>query len=88
MTYAVVVPKSVQKQIDKLTVEVRARVIVKIQSLAVTPRPDGVSKLKGYTNQYRIRVRSYRVRYEVNDDELIVKLLQCKHRREIYKDKK
>lgn len=43
--------------------------------------------MKGYGNQYRLRVGDYRIRYEIFDEELKVQILQCKHRREVYKDK-
>nr|WP_228041085.1 type II toxin-antitoxin system RelE/ParE family toxin [Nodosilinea sp. LEGE 07088] len=56
-------------------------------ALKSEPRPPGVSKLKGYDHQYRLRVGDYRIRYEISDEEFKVKILQCKHRREVYKDK-
>lgn len=42
-------------------------------------------KLKGYDNEYRIRIGNYRVRYEINDKDFIILLLHCKHRKDIYK---
>ncbi len=60
-------------------------VLEKIQNLADEPRPDGVVKLKGSDNEYRIRVGDYRVRYEIDDESQLVQLLQCKHRKNIYK---
>ena len=60
--------------------------IEKIVLLAEEPRPQGAIKLKGYDNEYRIRIGDYRVRYEVNDEEYIVILLHCKHRRDVYKN--
>ncbi len=53
------------------------RVIEKIKNLASEPRPDGVVKLKGYDNEYRIRIGDYRVRY--------IQILQCKHRKDVYR---
>ncbi|WP_371819475.1 type II toxin-antitoxin system RelE/ParE family toxin [Tolypothrix sp. PCC 7910] len=61
------------------------RVIEKIQSLASEPRPDGVVKLKGSDNEYRIRIGDYRVRYEIDDDSQLVQILQCKHRKDVYR---
>ena len=60
-------------------------VLEKIQNLADEPRPDGVVKLKGSDNEYRIRVGDYRVRYEIDDESQLVQLLQCKHRKDVYK---
>ncbi|BAY10388.1 type II toxin-antitoxin system RelE family toxin [Calothrix sp. NIES-2098] len=64
MRLTVVISRSVQKQIDDLPNDVRERVVEKIQNLADEPRPDGVVKLKGSDNEYRIRIGDYRVRYE------------------------
>jgi mRNA interferase RelE/StbE len=41
--------------------------------------------MKGADNQYRIRIGDYRVRYEINDEDSIVFLLQCKHRKDVYR---
>lgn len=65
--------------------DVYERIAAKIQHLAEEPRPDGVTKMKGTDNEYRIRIGDYRVRYEIDDKELIILLLQCKHRKDVYK---
>lgn len=85
MKLTIVISKSVQKQIDDLPNDVRERVLEKIQNFADEPRPDGVVKLKGSDNEYRIRVGDYRVRYEIDDESQLVQLLQCKHRKDVYK---
>jgi mRNA interferase RelE/StbE len=85
MSYTIVISKSVQKQIDDLPNDIVERVVEKIQSLASEPRPDGVVKLKGFDNEYRIRVGDYRVRYEIDDESQLVQLLQCKHRKDVYR---
>ncbi|MEM6751774.1 MAG: type II toxin-antitoxin system RelE/ParE family toxin [Cyanobacteria bacterium P01_C01_bin.38] len=83
--YTVLISKSVQKQIDNLPNDFVERVIEKIQNLATEPRPDGVVKLKGYDNEYRIRIGDYRVRYEIDDENLLIQILQCKHRKDVYR---
>jgi mRNA interferase RelE/StbE len=85
MTYTIITPKSVQKQLDALPDDVYERIAVKIQLLAEEPRPDGVVKMKGSDNEYRIRIGDYRVRYEIDDEDLIILLLQCKHRKDVYR---
>jgi len=85
MSYAIVISKSVQKQIDNLPNDVVERVIEKIQNLALEPRPDGIVKLKGVDNEYRIRIGDYRVRYEIDDESQRVQILQCKHRKDVYR---
>jgi mRNA interferase RelE/StbE len=83
MSYTLVIAKSVQKQFDDLPSEMGDRVAEKIQQLADEPRPSGVIKLKGSVNEYRIRVGDYRVRYQIDDANQTIQLLQCKHRREV-----
>jgi mRNA interferase RelE/StbE len=85
MTYEIIITKTIQKQLDNLPNNIQERVYEKIAQLAEEPRPDGVVKLKGYDNEYRIRIGDYRLVYEIRDDQLIVLLVQCKHRRDVYK---
>ena len=53
-----------------------------IRALADEPRPYGVRKIKGADKAYRIRVGSYRVVYEIYDNENLVVLLQIARRSE------
>lgn len=85
MTYTIITPKAVQKQLDALPDDVYDRIAEKIEQLAEDPRPDGAVKMKGSDNEYRIRIGDYRVRYEIDDKELIILLLQCKHRKDVYR---
>ncbi len=85
MTYTVIVPKPFQKQLDSLPEDIQERILEKITPLGEEPRPPGTVKLKGYDNEYRIRIGDYRVRYEINDKECLVLLLHCQHRKDVYK---
>jgi mRNA interferase RelE/StbE len=85
MTYQIITPKSVQKQIMALPVEMILRIDEAVMDLAENPRPDGVTKLKGSDRIYRIRVGDYRVVYDIQDKELVVSLIRCQHRREVYR---
>ncbi|MGB5960679.1 MAG: type II toxin-antitoxin system RelE/ParE family toxin [Coleofasciculaceae cyanobacterium] len=87
MIYTVILPKPVQKQLDNLPDDIRNRIVEKIVLLAQEPRPQGAIKLKGYDDEYRVRVGDYRVRYEIDDEEFVVLLLFCKHRKDVYRSK-
>ncbi|WP_271251582.1 type II toxin-antitoxin system RelE family toxin [Pseudanabaena sp. Chao 1811] len=84
MSYQIVIPKPAQNQLDNITKIERDRLIVTLRSLADDPRPNGVKKLKGYDNTYRVRVGDYRIIYEIKDRELIVLLLSVSHRKDAY----
>jgi mRNA interferase RelE/StbE len=53
-----------------------------VRSLSKEPRPQGVRKIKGAEKAYRIRVGSYRVVYEVYDNDNLVLILQVARRSE------
>jgi len=53
-----------------------------ISGLADEPRPEGVRKIRGAERAYRIRIGSYRVVYEVYDNDKLVLLLQVARRTE------
>ena len=72
------------KQLRKFDVPIRRRLLLAIADLESNPRPDGVKKLNGTSNAWRIRIGDYRVLYEIHEDELVVLIFRCAHRREVY----
>lgn len=86
MPYTVILPKLVQKQIERLPAQVQKRLLRELLALQENPRPVGTIKLKGYESEYRIRIGDYRVRYEIRDEETVVVILHCGHRKDIYQD--
>lgn len=85
MPYEVRFRPSARKELDKLPNELFARIAPRIDQLAQTPRPPGLTKLSGHQNLYRIRVGDYRIVYEVPDDQRVVIILIVAHRRESYR---
>jgi mRNA interferase RelE/StbE len=53
-----------------------------LKQLAQEPRPEGVRKIRGVENTYRIRVGRYRIIYNLRDNEKLVLLLQIVRRSE------
>ncbi|MBE9140556.1 type II toxin-antitoxin system RelE/ParE family toxin [Nodosilinea sp. LEGE 07088] len=84
MSYSIVVPKSVQKQLDRLPEQVYQRILKKIRLLAEEPRPAGSIKLKGVEAEYRFRIGDYRLRYKIDDDNRVIILGRCQHRKNVY----
>jgi len=73
------------RDLKKLPVGIQVRLKVHIDALAANPRPRGVSKLKGDTNAYRIRVGDYRVVFEIHDPLLLLVVLKIADRKEAYR---
>ncbi len=86
MSYKVEILKGALKQLKKVSPELQERIQVKIDDLAIEPRPNGAKKLKGKENVYRIRVGEYRVIYDIFDDILVVNVVEVGHRSKVYKD--
>ena len=84
MTYRIIIPRLVQKQLDDLPQKQQKRLISAIRLLADEPRPSGVKKLKGYDKTYRIRVGDYRVIYNIEDQEKLILILSSIHRKDAY----
>ncbi|MGH7451187.1 MAG: type II toxin-antitoxin system RelE family toxin [bacterium] len=76
---------SAAKEFRALPSDIKSRVGEAIDALEQNPRPQGVRKLSGHTNLYRIRVGVYRVVYEINDRDLLVRITRVRHRREAYR---
>jgi mRNA interferase RelE/StbE len=73
------------KEIRKLDVGARRRILASLAELATEPRPKGCKKLAGEPSAWRIRIGDYRVLYEIQDDILTVTVVRVAHRREVYK---
>jgi mRNA interferase RelE/StbE len=61
-----------------------ARVFHKIESLAGDPRPSGCKKLRGYKDQWRVRIGDWRVIYIVDDTARLVSVTRIAHRSQVY----
>jgi mRNA interferase RelE/StbE len=83
-SYALEIKKSAAKELADLPSKELARIIERIQSLAILPRPSGAEKLSG-DDKYRIRQGDYRVLYEIDDDAHKVTIVKVAHRREVYR---
>jgi mRNA interferase RelE/StbE len=84
MRFQVILPKSVQKELNRLPDDMASRVLARLAGLETNPRPQDVKKLKG-RDAWRIRVGDYRVIYEVRDRVLQIIVIRIGHRREIYR---
>ena len=83
--YQVIVERSAEKDLKKLSAEMRPRVASALQALALNPRPAGSRKLAGTANDWRIRVGEYRIVYEIADQIRIVRVNRVRHRSDVYR---
>ncbi len=84
MSYRVILPKSVQKRLDRLPADIASRILDRLHNLESNPRPADVKKLKGRV-AWRVRIGDYRVIYEIHDRDLQIIVITVGHRREVYR---
>jgi len=82
--YKIYFRKSAAKELGKIPNHEVQKVIQRIESLAIDPRPIGCEKLTG-KEFYRIRKGNYRIIYSIQDDELTIWVVKIGHRKDIYK---
>lgn len=83
-SFKVSIKRSVAKDLRHIPKKEVTRLLKRIESLAMEPRPPGVEKLSGQ-EKYRIRQGIYRIIYEIKDEELIVVIVKVGHRGDVYK---
>ena len=93
MKYSVRFPaESIQKKFHKaleiIPPKIQDEIMMAIEALADNPRPAGEPKIKPplvvyqYAAQYRLKIRNYRVLYDVDDKQRIVWIFDVRKRNE------
>ena len=77
------VKKSVCRDLRAIPDPAVKRILKRIEQLADEPRAKGCLKLSGQ-DYYRVRVGSYRIIYEIQDQALVVLEIKVGHRQSIY----
>jgi len=84
LKYSLEIRRSAQRELDALDDALFTRIDRKILALADDPRPPGCRKLKGYKDQWRVRVGDWRMVYIIDDAARLVSIMRIAHRREVY----
>lgn len=86
--YDINITKRAQKQLLKLSANIRERIAEQIFILGLNPDNPNLD-IKSLTNdpeaKLRLRVGNYRVKYNRDDGIRIVEVVRVGHRKEIYK---
>lgn len=80
----VVLTASAEKELTRLSSQLIARIIARMEGLASNPRPPGCKKLIGGDREWRIRVGDYRAVYTIDDAKSLVEVTRIRHRRDVY----
>ncbi len=85
--YALSFLNSAKKELKKL--DIVAQKSIKEKLILLTENPDvlknNIKALKGeYKGKFRLRIKEYRVIFQVKDEELIILVVRIGHRKEVY----
>lgn len=83
--YVVTFARSARRELEGFPRSVVTRVVTRIESLGISPRPAGCRKLQGTGALYRIRIGDYRVIYSVDDEKCVVDVVAVRHRSDAYR---
>lgn len=82
MSYKVVIERPARKFIEKQPPAQQKRILTALFKL-----PDGgdIFPMRGKTNQYRVRIGTYRAVYNLDRDVLTVTVIKVNNRGDVYK---
>ena len=85
MAYRIEFAPKAQRDFNALDKPIRSRLARRINSLAENPFPQGIKKLAGEDDLYRLRVGDYRVLYQIQGKRLVVLVAGIGHRGDVYR---
>ncbi|MBA3614044.1 MAG: type II toxin-antitoxin system RelE/ParE family toxin [Nitrospirales bacterium] len=85
MAYSILLAPPAERQLKAFSQAVQKRLVKGLKRLQANPRPQGVKKLVGEDDLYRVREGDYRIIYTIRDKALIVLVLKIADRKEVYR---
>jgi mRNA interferase RelE/StbE len=80
MTWTVIVTRSAQKQLAKISGKDRARLIVALTEMEHDPQTGDVKHLTNYGVGFRRRVGVYRILFDLNVEDMWVEVVSIERR--------
>ena len=81
--FKILIERNAEKELNNISSPIFDKLVLQINDLKTNPNPDGSRKLKGFDNKFRIRAGNYRILYEVDSVNKLIKILRVRHRREV-----
>lgn len=87
MVFKIHLSKRAYKELEKLPISDRKRILKRIGELSTTPFPYGYRKLRGAKDAYRLRAGDYRILYKIIRRDKVILVFRIAHRRKAYLNK-
>jgi mRNA interferase RelE/StbE len=85
VAYHIELTAAARRDVQALPPAILVRIDARILTLAETPRPRGVERIRGSRGGLRVRVGDYRILYTVDDARQVVTIGRVRHRRDAYR---
>jgi mRNA interferase RelE/StbE len=85
LIYAIKIKPTALEELDRVPSHILKRATGAINNLALDPRPRGCKKLAGEINLWRVRVSEYRIVYEIDDFQKLIRVRRVLHWKEAYR---
>ncbi len=85
MAYRIEFTPRADRQFRGLERSLQIRLGRRIDSLGENPRPQGIKKLSGEEDMYRLRVGDYRIIFQIREKSLLVLIVRIGHRSDVYR---
>ena len=82
--YKIYFKESVEKDFRPIPKKDIKKILQRIDSLTINPRPPGCEKLTGQ-ERYRLRQGRYRIVYSIQDNEFTIWIVKVSHRKDVYR---
>jgi len=83
--WRVVVMAPARREFDRLPISVAAAVLEALDAIAENPRRLGKPLMLEHEGRYAARRGPYRIIYELDEDERLVRVIAIGHRRDVYR---
>jgi mRNA-degrading endonuclease RelE of RelBE toxin-antitoxin system len=85
LPWRLVVTAPARREFDRLPISVAAAVLETLDSIAENPRRLGKRLMLEHEGRYSARRGPYRIIYEIDEDEHLVRVIAIGHRRDVYR---
>jgi mRNA interferase RelE/StbE len=83
--YEIYIASQAEKDLKRLDAFNFREIVTQVNKLGSNPRPPGCRKISGSRKDWRIRVGSYRIIYEIDDRIRSITVMRVRHRKEVYR---
>lgn len=83
--YKIYIERTAERDLKNLSAKIFRKVVSGIRALNKNPRPTNSKKIVTSKNDWRIRIGNYRIIYEINEKDKVIRIMWVRHRKDVYR---